>query len=78
MKSFAKLICLVLLLQVTVPESYSQPKLWGNLPYAGKPGAGLVYEFNLDGKVMSDIHAFEKFEGENSRNQLLLASNNKL
>ena len=55
----------------------TQPKLWGTLPYAGKPGAGLVYELNLNGEQYSSIHAFTKYEGEKSRNQVLLADNDK-
>jgi len=75
MKTKALLLFIVLVVCFSI--SKAQPKLWGNLPFAGKPGAGLVYEFNLDGKIMSDIHAFEKFEGEDPDNAILLADNNK-
>jgi len=75
MKTKALLLFIVLVVCFSI--SKAQPKLWGNLPYAGNPGAGEVYEFNLDGKIMSDIHSFEKFEGEDPDNAILLADNNK-
>lgn len=78
MKNLASFCCAALLLLFILPEINAQPKLWGTLPYGGDPGAGLVYEINLNGMQMSDIHAFEKFEGFNSRHQVLLADNNKL
>lgn len=59
-------------------QAFAQPKLWGTLPYAGKPGAGLIYEIDLNGNQMSDVHAFSKYEGKQSRHEVLLADNNKL
>ncbi len=77
MKTISSIFVFILITCFTLPEIIAQPKLWHNLPYAGKPGAGLVYEFNLNGKIMSDIHSFEKFEGEDPDNAILLADNNK-
>jgi len=78
MKSLVKLICLILLLQFLSLNLQAQPKLWGTQPYGGEPGAGLVYEIDLNGNQMSDIHAFGKYEGFNSRHEVLMADNNKL
>ena len=77
MKTRALLLAILVIIFLSASQTNAQPKLWGNLPYAGKPGAGLVYEFNLNGKIMSDIHPFEKFEGEDPDNAILLADNNK-
>ncbi len=78
MKSLFRFCCAALIVLFIFPEIHAQPKLWGTLPYGGDPGAGLVYEINIDGMQMSDVHAFEKFEGFNSRHEVLLADNDKL
>ena len=75
MKTKFSLLVFILSIYFLAPDILAQPKLWGTLPFAGDPGAGLVYEFNLDGKQLSDIYAFEKFEGEDPQYELLLADN---
>lgn len=77
MKTRALLLAILVIIFLSASKTNAQPKLWGNLPFAGNPGAGLVYEFDLNGKIMSDIHSFEKYEGEDPDNAILLADNNK-
>jgi len=77
MKTRALLLATLVIIFLSASKTHAQPKLWGNLPFAGKPGAGLVYEFDLNGKIMSDIHSFEKYEGRSSGYEVLLAENNK-
>jgi len=78
MKSRFYFFIILFLAEIVINPVTAQPKLWGTLPYGGEPGAGLVYEIDLNGNGMSEIHAFEKFEGYNSRHEVLLADNNKL
>jgi uncharacterized repeat protein (TIGR03803 family) len=78
MKYLIKTLLLFFVLHGSSMQAFTQPKLWGTLPYAGKPGAGLICEIDLNGNQMSDIHAFSKYEGKQSRHEALLADNNKL
>lgn len=77
MKRFTIFLYFAVLLIFVLSELNAQPKLWGTMPYGGKPGAGLVYEINLIGNQMSDIYSFTKYEGEHSQHEILLADNDK-
>lgn len=77
MNPFTRSIAIFLLAIVIAWSAEAQPKLWGTLPLAGKPGAGLIYELNLSNTQFSAVHALTKYEGEKSRHQVLLAGNNK-
>jgi len=73
MKSLARLICLGVLLQVVIPESYSQTKLWNTHALGGNTESGVVYEIRLDGTGYNAFYDFIRINGEMPRGQLLYA-----
>ncbi|MBE9484977.1 MAG: T9SS type A sorting domain-containing protein [Bacteroidetes bacterium] len=77
MKTRTLLLSILVIIFLSASKTNAQPKLWGTLPLGGSTEAGMVYEFNLDGKIMNEIYDFKKYLGRNPRHQVLLADNNK-
>jgi len=78
MKGLAKLVCLALLLLSIVPNTFSQPKIWGTLQTNGITESGSVFQIELDGSDYTSIKDFVFPNCSNPRGNVLYASNGKV
>ncbi len=78
MKTKASLFVFILVLSISVSQSWAQPKLWGTLPNAGNTESGIVYEYDLGTSSYTTVHDFFRYTGKYGRGQLCLADNGKL
>jgi len=75
MKNTAKHLCLILVILSSIPNAFSQTKLWNVLPNSGNTESGTVYEIGLDGSNFTVIKEFKRINCERPRGKLLYADN---
>ena len=75
MKNTAKLLCLILIILLSIPNAFSQTKLWNVLPNSGNTESGTVYEIGLDGSNFAVIKEFNRINCATPRGKLLYADN---